>query len=76
MSPTLLEKILSLLSGYEERCPKPFIMILQPGHLEGELVKIRSKFVERGITTFAGFQQGANALSKVIGYHRFRACLD
>jgi acyl-CoA synthetase (NDP forming) len=76
MSPTLLGQILNLLSGYKERCPKPFIMILQPGHLEGELVKIRSKFVERGITTFAGFQQGANALSKVIGYHRFRACLD
>jgi acyl-CoA synthetase (NDP forming) len=76
MSPTLLEKILSLLSGYEERCPKPFMMILQPGHLEGEMVKIRSKFLERGIATFAGFQQGANALSKVISHHRFRAGLD
>jgi len=76
MSATLLNSVLNLLSGYKERCQKPFLMILQPGHLEGEMVKIRSKFLERGIATFGGFQQGANALSKVIGYHRFRAGLD
>jgi len=64
------------VSDYKERCQKPFVMILQPGHLEGEMVKIRGKFLERGTATFAGFQQGANALSKVIGYHRFRAGLD
>ena len=51
-------------------------MILQAWHLEEAMVKIRSKFLERGIATFAGFQQGANALSKVIGHHRFRAGLD
>ncbi len=76
MSATLLNNLLNLLSDYKERCQKPFVMILQPGHLEGEMVKIRSKFLERGIATFAGFQQGANALSKVTSYHRFRAGLD
>jgi acyl-CoA synthetase (NDP forming) len=76
MSASLLDKMLTLSSEYKERCQKPFLMILQPGHLEGAMVKTRSKFLERGIATFAGFQQGANALSKVIGYHRFRAGLD
>jgi acyl-CoA synthetase (NDP forming) len=76
MSATLLDKMLTLSSDYKERCQKPFLMILQPWHLEGEMVKIRSKFLQRDIATFAGFQQGANALSKVIDYHRFRAGLD
>jgi acyl-CoA synthetase (NDP forming) len=76
MSVTLLDKMLTLLSDYKKRCQKPFLMILQPGHLEGEMVKIRAKFLEQGIATFTGFQQGANALSKTIGYHRFRADLD
>lgn len=76
MSTTLLDNLLSLFSDYKERCPKPFLMILQPGHLEGAMVDIRDKFLERGIATFSGFQQGANALSKVISYHRFRAGLD
>jgi len=76
MSATLLDKMLTLMSDYKERCQKPFLMILQPGHLEGEMVKIRTRFLERGIATFGGFQQGANALSKVVGYHRFRAGLD
>ncbi|MCJ7509479.1 MAG: hypothetical protein MUP14_01140, partial [Dehalococcoidia bacterium] len=76
MSATLSDQVLNLLADYRERCPKPFLMILQPGHLEGEMVEIRSEFLERGIATFASFQQAANALSKVIGYHRFRAGLD
>ena len=76
MSATLLDKVMDLLSDYKERCQKPFLMILQPGHLEGEMVKIRSQFLKRGIGTFSGFQQAANALSKVISHHRFRAGLD
>jgi len=76
MTDTLLDNLLNFVSDYRERCQKPFLMILQPGHLEGAMVEIRSKFLARGIATFAGFQQGANALSKVIGHHRFRAGLD
>jgi acyl-CoA synthetase (NDP forming) len=76
MSATSLDSLLNLLSDYREHCPKPFLMILQPGHLEAEMVEIRRKFLERGIATFSDFGQGANALSKVISYHRFRAGLD
>ncbi|MGQ9571803.1 MAG: CoA-binding protein [Dehalococcoidia bacterium] len=75
-SATLLDSLLALLSEHRERSPKPFLMILQPGHLEAEMVELRSKFLERGIATFSGFQQGANSLSKAIGYHRFRAGLE
>jgi acyl-CoA synthetase (NDP forming) len=76
MTRTLLDNLLNFVSDYRERCQKPFLMILQPGHLEGAMTEIRSRFLERGIATFAGFQQAANALSKLIGYHRFRAGLD
>ncbi|GAF71452.1 unnamed protein product, partial [marine sediment metagenome] len=61
MTRTLLDNLLNFVSEYKERCEKPFLMILQPGHLEGEMVKTRTKFLERGIATFGGFQQGANA---------------
>jgi acyl-CoA synthetase (NDP forming) len=76
MTRTLLDNLLNFVSDYKERCQKPFLMILQPGHLEGAMVEIRSRFLERGIATFAGFQQAANALRKLIDYHRFRAGLD
>ncbi|KPK47337.1 MAG: hypothetical protein AMJ77_03420 [Dehalococcoidia bacterium SM23_28_2] len=73
---TLFDKLLDLLVHYKERCQKPFLVILQPGLLEGEMAEIRGKLLERGIATFAGFQQAADVLSKVINYHRFRAGLD
>ena len=76
MTRTLLSKLVDFVSHYKERCQKPFLMILQPWHLEGAMVEIRSKFLQRGVATFAGFRQGANTLSKVISYHRFRAGLE
>ena len=73
---SLVDNRRNFVAADRERGQKPFLMSLQPGHLEGAMVEIRSKFLERGIATFAGFQQGANALSKAISHHRFRAGLD
>jgi acyl-CoA synthetase (NDP forming) len=69
---SLLDNLLNLLSEHKERSRKPFLVILQAGHLEGKIAEIRSQFVARGIATFGSFEQGANALAKVIAYHRFR----
>lgn len=73
LSPNLLDNLLHVLSEHKERSRKPFLMILQPGHLEGDIAEIRGKLLARGIATFGSFQQGANALAKTIAYHRFQA---
>ena len=72
-NPDLLDSLLDLLSAHRERSSKPFAMILQPGHLEEQMVEVRRKLLDRGIATFATFHQGANALRKTIDYYQARA---
>jgi acyl-CoA synthetase (NDP forming) len=62
-----------MLAAHRERSQKPFLVVLHPGHLEAFVAEERQKYVERGIPTFAGFQQAANAFAKVIEYRRFLA---
>ncbi len=76
LHPSLLENLLNLLAEHKERSRKPFLLILQAGHMEGKMAGIRSQFIERGIATFGSFERGANALAKVIGHHRFRAGME
>jgi len=64
------------LTAHKERSPKAFATILNPGHLEAHAAEERIKLIELGIPVFAGFEQGARALRKVIDYHRFRAGID
>jgi len=70
---SLLDSLLQLLADHKERSRKPFLMVLQAGQMEGETAEIRGKFLARGIAAFGSFQQGANALAKVVVYHRFRS---
>jgi acyl-CoA synthetase (NDP forming) len=65
-----------MLAAHKERSPKAFITILNASHLEARAAEERVKLAELGIPTFAGFDQGARALRKVIDYHRFRAGID
>ena len=65
-----------MLAAHKERSSKAFITILNAGHLEARAAEERIKLAELGIPTFAGFEQGARALRKVINYHRFRAGID
>jgi acyl-CoA synthetase (NDP forming) len=65
-----------MLAAHKERSSKAFITILNAGHLEARAAEERIKLAELGIPTFAGFEQGARALRKVIDYHRFRAGMD
>jgi acyl-CoA synthetase (NDP forming) len=62
-----------MLAAHKQRSAKPFLVVLHPGHLETFVAEERQKYVERGIPTFAGFQQAANAFAKVIAYRRFVA---
>jgi acetate---CoA ligase (ADP-forming) subunit alpha len=62
-----------MLSAHKERSKKPLLAILPPGHLETFAAQERQKYVERGIPTFAGFQQAADAFAKAVEYRRFVA---
>jgi acyl-CoA synthetase (NDP forming) len=73
---SLLDNLLNVLSEHKERSRKPFLLILQAGSQEKEIAEVRGKFLARGIATFGSFQQGANALAKVIAHHRFRGEVD
>jgi acyl-CoA synthetase (NDP forming) len=73
---TLLDSLLNVLSEHKERSRKPFLLILQAGSQEREIAEVRGKFLARGIATFGSFQQGANALAKVIAHHEWRAEVD
>jgi acyl-CoA synthetase (NDP forming) len=69
---SLLDGLLQLLSEHKKRSRKPFLMILQAGQMEEKMAETRGKFLARDIAVFDSFEQGANALAKVIAYHRFR----
>jgi acyl-CoA synthetase (NDP forming) len=65
-----------MLAGHKERSRKPFLAVMHPGHLEAFVAQERQKYIERGIPTFAGFQQAANAFAKVVAYRRFVAGIE
>jgi len=65
-----------MLAAHKERSQKPFLAVLHPGHLEALVAQERQKYVERGIPTFAGFQQAASAFAKVVAYRRFIAGVE
>ncbi|MDO8614635.1 MAG: CoA-binding protein [Dehalococcoidia bacterium] len=75
-NPALLDSMVDILAAHRERSAKPFIAICHPGHVEDVMADIRSRLVERGIAVFGGFEAGARALRRAIGYWRFRAGLD
>ena len=65
-----------MLTEHKERSQKPFLAVMHPGHLEAFVVEERQKYIERGIPTFAGFQQAASAFAKVVAYRRFVAGIE
>jgi len=66
---SLLDSLIQALAEHKERSRKPLLVILQAGQMEGEIAEVRGRFLARGIATFGSFQQGANALAKVIYSH-------
>jgi acetate---CoA ligase (ADP-forming) len=66
-----LDWVPQMLGEHKERSPKPLLAIMQPGHLEAFVAQERQKYMERGIPTFAGFDQAASAFAKVTAYRRF-----
>jgi acyl-CoA synthetase (NDP forming) len=65
-----------MLAAHKERSSKPLVAVLHPGHLDAFVTQERQKYVERGIPTFAGFDDAARAFAKVVAYRRFVAGLE
>jgi len=75
-NPASLDGLLDTLSSHAEKSKKPFAAVLQPQHVEEAVRQARLRVQERGIAVFASFERAAGALSRAIGYRRFRAGLD
>ncbi len=75
-NPASLDGLLDTLVAHRDASPKPFVVVLQPQHVEDVVRQARLRVQERGIAAFASFDRAARALKRAIDYHRFRAGLD
>jgi acyl-CoA synthetase (NDP forming) len=75
-NPGSLDGLLDTLAAHREKSSKPFVAVLQPQHVEDVVRQARQKVQQRGIAVFASFERAAGALSRAVGYWRFRAGLD
>ena len=75
-NPASLDGLLDTLVAHRDASPKPFVVVLQPQHVEDVVRQARLRVQERGIAAFASFDRAARALARAIDYHRFRAGLD
>jgi len=65
-----------MLGRHREESVKPLMVVLHPGHLESTVAQEREKYVERGIATFAGFEQATRAFARAVRYRRFVAGME
>jgi acyl-CoA synthetase (NDP forming) len=64
------DNLIEALARFKTTCPKSFLVILTPWHVEAEAMKARVKLIEKGIPSFPSFERGAEALKRVVGYHK------
>lgn len=75
-NPASLDGLLDTLAKHAESSSKPFVLVLQPQHVEDVVAAARKRVQERGLAVFPSFERAARALKRAIDYHRFRAGLD
>jgi len=74
--PGRLDAMLDTLTAHRDRSSKPFVVIMQPQHVEDLVHQARLRVQERGLAAFASFDRAARALKRAIDYHRFKAGVD
>ncbi|HET6615790.1 MAG TPA: CoA-binding protein [Dehalococcoidia bacterium] len=72
-NPASLDGMLDTLAAHRDKSPKPFLVVLQPQHVEDIVREARVRVQERGIAVFASFERAARALRRAIEYRRFAA---
>jgi acyl-CoA synthetase (NDP forming) len=71
-SPERLREFLDRLKRQRDRSQKPFITVLNPAHMEGEVVPIRHALEAEGFPVLPSFERGAAALARVMDYRDAR----
>ncbi len=74
--PGRLDAMLDTLTAHRDRSSKPFVVIMQPQHVEDLVHQARLKVQDRGLAAFASFDRAARALHRAVDYHRFKAGVD
>ncbi|MEX2246653.1 MAG: CoA-binding protein [Dehalococcoidia bacterium] len=72
-NPASLDGLIDTLAKHQERSAKPFVAVLQPGHVEEVTVQARKRVQDRGLAVFPSFERAARALRRAVQYHRFRS---
>jgi acyl-CoA synthetase (NDP forming) len=75
-NPENLDKLLDTLTAHRDRSSKPFLVVLQPQHVEEVVMQARKKVQDRGLAVFASFERAARAFNRAVLYHRFAAGMD
>src|SRR5438477_397468 len=70
--PASLDQLLDVLVAHRDRSSKPFVAMLQSGHVEEIAIQARKRVQERGLPVFASFERAARALRRSVEYQRFR----
>jgi acyl-CoA synthetase (NDP forming) len=75
-NPENLDRLLDTLVAHRDRSSKPFLVILQPQHVEEVVMQARKKVQDRGLAVFASFERAARAFKRAVDHHRFAAGTD
>jgi acyl-CoA synthetase (NDP forming) len=71
-SPETADPILDLVSDFNGRSEKPFMLIVTAAYSDALASETRDKLVKRGIPSFSNFERAAKTLRKLADYYQFR----
>lgn len=66
--PERLEEFLDRLSRHRDRSAKPFLTVLNPAHMEAEVLPVRRALQDRGFAALPSFERAAGAMARVAAY--------
>ncbi len=75
-NPQSLDRLLDVLVEHRDRSSKPFVAVLQAGHVEDVAIQARKRAQERELAVFGSFERAARALRRATDYWRFRDSVD
>jgi acyl-CoA synthetase (NDP forming) len=66
------EPVLDVVSDFNERCRKPFMIIVTAAYSDALAAETRDKLAQRGIPSYSNFERGARTLKKLADYGSLR----
>ena len=67
--PERLDEFVGRLVRHRDRSAKPFLTILNPAHMEAEVLPVRHALQDRDIPVLPTFERAASALARATAYH-------